>query len=74
MRSQSVEWINEDISNLVEIYAERGVTGGEESVSKVRELMTKWVDLVKDVQDADALSDLYWTEVLSKVDVATYGQ
>ncbi|QLL44137.1 C4-dicarboxylate TRAP transporter substrate-binding protein [Sulfitobacter pontiacus] len=74
LRTQSVEWINEDISNVVDIYAERGVTGGEESVSKVRELMTKWVGLVKDVQDADALSDLYWTEVLSKVDVSTYGQ
>ncbi|PLS21212.1 C4-dicarboxylate TRAP transporter substrate-binding protein [Neptunicoccus cionae] len=73
LRSQSVEWIGKDVENLVAIYAERGVGNGEEGAAKIRELMTKWVALVKDVQSAEQLADLYWTEVLSKVDVSTYG-
>ena len=56
------------------IYADRGVANGEANAAKIRELMTKWVSLVKDVESAEALADLYWTEVLSKVDVASYGQ
>ncbi|MGR3603654.1 C4-dicarboxylate TRAP transporter substrate-binding protein [Sulfitobacter sp.] len=74
LRNESVEWISKDVDDLVTIYADRGVANGEANAAKIRELMTKWVSLVKDVESAEALADLYWTEVLSKVDVASYGQ
>lgn len=74
LRTESVDWIKQDIDDLIGIYAERGVENGDAGAEKIRELMNKWVSLVADVGDAQQLSDLYWTEILSKVDVATYGQ
>jgi TRAP-type transport system periplasmic protein len=43
-------------------------------IAKVQELVEKWKGLTRDVgTDAAKLADIYWTEVLSKVDPATYG-
>ena len=37
-------------------------------------LLAKWNGLVTDVDSSDALQQLFWNEVISKVDPATYGQ
>lgn len=52
-----------------------GVENVDAKVAKLRELITRWKGLVKDIGpgDGDKLTDLYWNEVLSKVDPKTYG-
>lgn len=43
-------------------------------IAKVQDLVEKWKGLTRDVgTDAAKLADIYWTEVLSKLDPATYG-
>ncbi|MEH6830177.1 MAG: C4-dicarboxylate TRAP transporter substrate-binding protein [Sulfitobacter sp.] len=36
-------------------------------------LLDKWIGLVADVDSKEALQQLYWNEVISKVDASTYG-
>lgn len=71
--ARTAEFAAEDREALVGLYAERGVTRGEEMLTEFQALLEKWVGLTQDVADADALADLYWTELYSKVDVAAYG-
>ena len=39
----------------------------------MRPLVKKWLELTADIDSTDALADLYWREVQSKVDVDRYG-
>lgn len=71
--AKTAEFAAADRTALVGLYAEKGVTRGEEMLSDFRALLEKWVGLTQDVADADALADLYWRELYSKVDVATHG-
>ena len=64
-----------DPTTLAASYAERfGLKDGEALTAKMKELIAKWDGLTKDVTTFEELSELYWTEIMSKVDVSTYGQ
>ncbi len=64
-----------DPTTLAASYKERfGLENGEAYTAKMKELITKWDGLTKDVTSTEQLADLYWTEIMSKVDVTTYGQ
>ena len=71
--AKTAEFAATDRAALVGLYAEKGVTRGEEMLTDFQALLEKWVGLTQGVADADALADLYWTELYSKVDVATHG-
>ena len=71
--AKTAEFIAADRAALVEIYAEKGVSRGEEMLADFEELLVKWVGLTQEIADADALADLYWAELYSKVDVAAHG-
>lgn len=67
-------FVEKDLETIVSYYAERHrVQRGEELLATFRELLDKWIDLVQDVESAEQLAELYWDEVVSNVDVATYG-
>jgi len=69
------EFIAEDKDAIAEIYKERfNIETGSEAANALTELLGKWTDLTKDVDSADALADIYWNEIYSKIDVASYGQ
>ncbi|WP_439149998.1 C4-dicarboxylate TRAP transporter substrate-binding protein [Sulfitobacter sp.] len=51
-----------------------GVARSEEIAADFGPLLAKWNELVKDVDSSDALQQLFWDEVISKVDPATYAQ
>lgn len=71
--ARTAEFAAADREALVSTYADRGVTRGEEMLVAFEALLEKWVGLTQDVTDADALADLYWEELYSKVDVSSHG-
>ncbi len=71
---ESHAYILRDAEARIADYAERfGLQEGDAKLATMRELINKWVPLVQDVETVDALTELYWTEVMSKVDVSAYG-
>ena len=46
----------------------------DEIAADFEPLLAKWNDLVVDVDSADALNQVIWDQVISKVDPATYAQ
>lgn len=74
LAAKSHAWIEDDVTALVDVYAERGVEGGADKAKMMRELLVKWVPMVQGPQTVDEMAQLYWTEVLSKVDVSAYGK
>lgn len=66
--------IEADTPNLGATYAKQhNVKRADELIAAMRPLLIKWAKLVEPVKSADDLADLYWKEVVSKVDVKTYG-
>ncbi len=64
-----------DADTAVANYTEKfGLTDGEAKVAKMKELIAKWDGLTKDIAGEEALADLYFTEIQSKLDLSTYGQ
>lgn len=51
-----------------------GVERSYEIAADFAPLLEKWNGLVTEVDSSDALQQLFWNEVISKVDPATYGQ
>ena len=45
-----------------------------ELAANMSKLIEKWNRLVGDIETADQLAKLYWNEVYSKLDPATYGR
>jgi len=73
LKEVTQSFIRADISRIAMNYSERhGVELAEEKVAKFRELLVKWANLVRDVDDVDTLTDIYWKELYSKVDVSNY--
>lgn len=75
MVAMNREFINEDKEAIAAIYKERfGIETGAEAATALTEGLAKWTGLTKDVSSAEELADIYWTEIFSKVDVASYGK
>lgn len=67
-------FIKEDMDTIADQYAEKyGVERSGEMLAEFRPILDRWVDLVQDIDSVDALADLYWEEVFSKVDVSSHG-
>ncbi|GGY59332.1 C4-dicarboxylate TRAP transporter substrate-binding protein [Marinobacter zhanjiangensis] len=74
MKEQTREFIRQDLDNMAATYAEKyGVTNADEMIETFRPILEKWVSLVEGVDSGEALADLYWKEVFSKVDVSRHG-
>ncbi len=64
-----------DPATVAASYAERfGLENADQLADKMKELIGKWAKLTEGVEGPDQLADLYWNEVMSKIDVSTYGQ
>jgi TRAP-type transport system periplasmic protein len=69
------EFISKDKEDVARIYAERfNITTGAEAAAALTEGLTKWTELTRNVASADELAEIYWNEIYSKIDVATYGK
>lgn len=67
-------FVEQDMATIAEDYRRRyGVQNGAELITTFRALLDKWAGLVQDVDSEEALADLYWNEIFSKVDVNQHG-
>jgi TRAP-type C4-dicarboxylate transport system substrate-binding protein len=67
-------FIAEDQKAVAAIYEERfGLTNGEEAAAALTELLDKWTALTANVEGPEALAEIYYDEVFSKIDAASYG-
>ncbi len=67
-------YIRADVETLIQNYeSQHGVQNGADKVQTMRDLIEKWIPLVQDAQDPEALTQVYWDEIMSKVDPASYG-
>lgn len=72
--SMNQDFIEQDLSSVVDIYAERfDLSNGADASAKVRELLTRWTELTSGVESAEELATIYWDEIYSKIDVSSYG-
>lgn len=68
------EFIEKDMKSIADAYAKKyNMPNTMQRISTFQPILEKWVGLVSDIDSVEALSDLYWQETYSKVDVNTYG-
>lgn len=69
------DFIANDVKNVATVYKDRfNLETGAAAADKLRELLGRWTELTADVESADALTELYWNEIYSKVDLSSYGK
>ncbi len=69
------DFISKDKDAIASIYKERfGLETGAQAADALNTLLVKWTDLTKGVEGSEALTKLYYDEIFSKVDVASYGK
>lgn len=62
------------MESLIVYYKDRhNVVRAQEMFDEFNLILNKWVGLVQEVKSMDDLSELYWNEIFSKVDVDNYG-
>jgi hypothetical protein len=75
MREANQAFIRVDLQTIADNYGERyGIQDPEAKIAKFQELLSKWEGLMNNIESGEELADLYWEEIFSQVDVATYGQ
>ena len=73
--AKSRAWIEQDLASLAASYEERfGIENAKDKVEILRKLTAEWVPRMEGVKTRDALAEVMWEHVQSKIDVATYGQ
>ena len=50
-----------------------GIENASEMQEAFKPYLDKWIALMKDVESADALNEVYWNELYSKLDPTSYG-
>lgn len=74
MVEAALTFIEGNVAGLPELYENAfGVENGEEIIARFIPVMTRWAELTEGVETEEALAELYWNEVLSKVDADSYG-
>jgi TRAP-type transport system periplasmic protein len=69
------EFAREDLAIVSDLFRDTyGVARANEITAEFTPILEKWYGLVADIDSKEALTELYWNEVISKVDPATYAQ
>ncbi|GGA27635.1 C4-dicarboxylate TRAP transporter substrate-binding protein [Neptunicoccus cionae] len=69
------EFVNKDLATVSALFKDSyGVARAEEIAADFPPLLEKWYGLVADVETKEQLQQLYWDQVISKIDAETYGQ
>ena len=65
---------DEDMSTIIDYYTERyDIANAEQKLVTFGDLLDRWIKLVQGVENIDQLTDLYWNEIFSKIDIDSYG-
>ncbi|MCC6001244.1 MAG: C4-dicarboxylate TRAP transporter substrate-binding protein [Pararhodobacter sp.] len=71
----NAQLIEADLELVASVYQERfGIENGDEVAAQLTELMERWTALTSEVSSADELAEIYYNELFSRVDLATFGQ
>lgn len=74
LMQKTKDFVTQDMKTLVEFFAKtQGVKRGDEMLAQFRPVLEKWVGRVQGIDSREKLSELYWNEIFSKIDVNTYG-
>lgn len=69
------EFIAKDKDAIATIYKDRfGIETGAAAAESLNDLLAKWTGLTQSVEGGDALATLYYEQIFSQVDVASYGK
>jgi len=69
------EFAKEDLGVVSDLFRDTyGVERAEEIAAEFKPILEKWYGLVGDIETKEQLTQLYWDQVLSKIDPATYAQ
>tara|TARA_R110002020_G_scaffold233701_4_gene445590 strand:- start:45706 stop:46863 length:1158 start_codon:yes stop_codon:yes gene_type:complete len=69
------EFVNQDLETVSALFKDTyGVERAEEIAADFPPLLEKWYGLVADIENKEQLQQLYWDQVISKINPATYGQ
>ncbi|MDX2483306.1 MAG: C4-dicarboxylate TRAP transporter substrate-binding protein [Pseudodonghicola sp.] len=68
-------FVKQDLKTVAALFKDTyGIARAEEIAADFPPLLEKWYGLVKDVESKEQLQALYWDQVISKIDAATYAQ
>ncbi|MTE00294.1 C4-dicarboxylate ABC transporter substrate-binding protein [Paracoccus sp. YIM 132242] len=71
---RTIAFVAEDTAKMVADYKTTyDVQNGEQMLADFAPLLEKWVGLTEGIESSEALADLLWKEIYSRVDVNTYG-
>jgi TRAP-type C4-dicarboxylate transport system substrate-binding protein len=75
LKAATAAFVEADMATIEQQYTERyGLQNVPEKVALASELIEKWKQLVMDTpSDIDALEQIYWDEIYSKLDPETFG-
>jgi len=69
------EFMKQDLDTVSTLFEENyNVARAAEITAAFPALLEKWGGLVADVESSEELQEIFWTEVLSKIDPTTYAQ
>jgi len=69
------EFVFADLETVSSLFQENyNVARADEIATEFRALLEDWYGLVADVESEEELHMLYWDQIVSKIDPATYGQ
>ena len=68
------DFVDADMQHLNQQYQEEyGLERGEEMLATFQELLEQWEDRIQEVETREDFSTLYWEEIVSQIDVRSYG-
>lgn len=68
------DFVQGDLKLVASLYRDNYQIGdAEEMQVKFAEMLARWRELTRSVESRETLGELYWTEIFSKLDPATYG-
>lgn len=75
MKAKTNEFVEQDMKVIEQQFTEKfGVKNVKEKIALARRLVDKWKGLTNSTgYNLNAIADLYWKEIFSKVDAKTYG-
>ena len=72
---RKIQFVDQDLQTVSALFKETyGVDRAAEIAADFPALLEKWYGLVADIESKEQLQQLYWDQVISKIDPATYGQ
>lgn len=72
--SAARDFVREDMKLVADLYKQNyKIDDAEDTQAQFAEILGRWTELTKGIEDRKALGELYWTEIFSKLDPETYG-